>query len=190
MNALQPLPVGQRPSVPASLTFSGRFTRSPYCGTLYEAEMSVLPLHKPSEFRHVQDFEQRTSTPVLLSPSQRYRFLSELIAGVTQAVPQLTLSLVRLGAPDYKTQLPRRLLQPDVLLSHDPWLFLPSLAANENKCTLVVWQELLTDSVEPGDNRLSLTLLGESGTDAFLHYIDTAPLLSALGDRRIESAVP
>jgi hypothetical protein len=189
MNALQPLPVVQRSYAPASLTISGRFTRSPYSGILYEAEMSVLPLHKPSEFRHVQDFEQQT-TPVLLSPSQRYRFLADLISGVTQAVPQLTLSLVRLGAPDYKTQLPRRLLQPDVLLSHDPWLFLASLAANEDDCTLVVWQELLTDSVEPGENRLSLTLLGDSGTEAFLHFIDTSPLLSALGDRRIESAIP
>jgi hypothetical protein len=161
-------------------TLRGRFERSPFHGELSAAEMSMLPLHKPSEFWHVSDFEHISDVPVILSPSQRYRFLADLVDGLVVAIPSLRLSLIRLGAPDYRTQLPRRLLQADVLLSHDPWLFVPALDLAAKGCVAVIWQELRTDSVEPGDNGLAITIFGPDGSAGLPAFAVSNPLLAEL----------
>ena len=166
-------------------TLRGRFERSPFHGELYGAELSVLPLHKPSEFRHVNDFEQISNIPVILSPSQRYRLLADLVDGLVAAMPALRLCLVRLGAPDYRTQLPQRLLQAGVLLVHDPWLFLAALDLTAQDCVAVIWQELRTDSVEPGDNGMAITLIGAAGTEGLPTFAASSPLLVQLCHREL-----
>lgn len=166
-------------------TLRGRFERSPFHGELCAAEMSMLPLHKPSEFRHVADFEYISDVPVMLAPSQRYRMLAELVDGLVEAIPSLRLSLIRLGAPDYRTQLPRRLLQADVLLSHNPRLFVSALDLAAPGCVALIWQELRTDSVEPGDNGLTITIFGADGSEGLPAFATSSPLLAGLAHREI-----
>jgi hypothetical protein len=175
----------QMQTVPAT-TLRGRFERSPFHGELCVAELSMLPLHKPSEYRHVSDFEHVSGVPVILSPGQRYRFLAELLDGLVEAIPSIRLCLVRLGAPDYRTQLPRRLLQADTLLSHDPWLFVPALDLTADGCVAVIWQDLRTDSVEPGENSLCITVFGAEVTENLQAFAASSPLLAELADRELE----
>jgi hypothetical protein len=80
-------PGSPNPKRVPTATLRGRFERSPFQGELCGAELSVLPLHKPSEFRHVNDFEQSSTAPVILSPSQRYRLLADLVDGLVAAIP-------------------------------------------------------------------------------------------------------
>jgi hypothetical protein len=150
---------------------SGHLVRSPFAGALQQAELGMLVLSDPSEFREHANAEQHGQAPILLSPGQRYAWLAALVRGARERIPYLSTVLVRLTAPDFLVQLPADLLAADVLLVNDAAELVPRLVARGCKGIMVIDHQLRVDGFECGDNRLTLTVYGEHLIADFIDYI-------------------
>jgi hypothetical protein len=149
---------------------SGRLSRSPYSGTTYEAELTPWPLAHAHEYRSVGVFEKPSQEPVLLSPSQRDRWLGQIVSAARQQMPWLTLTVIRMGGP--QAQLPALLLDKDVLLTHEPEASVARVLACGRREVLEIWHDIRTDGVEEGENRLVLTLHATERASAFVDFLN------------------
>lgn len=162
---------------------SGVYRRSPLAGAFVPAELECVPMTQPQEYAQASLFERPCAAPVLVSLSQRYQILAELVRGLRAHVGQPGCMLVRLYGPDFNVALPAELLEADVLLVHDPLAALPSVLAAGRDNIVLIEQSLRADGVEQGDNALAITLLrpaDASSAAAFRQWSAQAPLLRAL----------
>ncbi len=180
------------PRWPAGATgwcLSGMYRRSPLAGSYYPAELDCVPLTRPSEYAQGALMETPAEAPVLVSLSQRYRILGELVCGLREYVPGLGCVLVSVYGPDFNVPVPAALLAADVLLVHDPLAALPAvLAAGKTNIAAIV-QDLRADGHEQGGNRLSVALLNpepaQGQSEAFAAWTKSSALLQALSEVRL-----
>jgi hypothetical protein len=170
----------------------GVYRRSPLAGSYYPAELDYVPMTRPAEYAQGALFEQVGATPpapVLVSLSQRYRILAELVRGLRAGIPGLSCVLVRVYGPDFNIALPADLLAADVLLVHDPVEALPSVLAAGRRNVAVIQQDLRADGPERGANTLTVALV-QPDPDAALRFqawVRECPLLQALEELRVEA---
>lgn len=169
---------------------SGVYRHSPLAGSYYPAELDCVPMTRPHEYAQGLLFEQPCAAPVLVSPSQRYQILAELLRGLRAHVPELSCALVSLYGPDFNVPLPAALLAADVLLVHDPMEALPSVLAAGHANVVVIQQDLRTDGPEHGHNRLAVSLWragpAEPAAARLRAWMDGCRLLRALSEPRLE----
>jgi hypothetical protein len=169
---------------------SGAFQRSPLAGTYFRTEMEWAPLTRAREYAQFALFERPSDAPVLLSVTQRHRLLADLVCGLYSHVGGLSCALVRTYGPDFNVQLPSRLLEPDVLLVHDPLEVLPLLLEAGHSNIAVIQHDLRADGMDRGGNVLSVSLLKPepelAQVQRFAEWVNVNPLLGALSEARLE----
>lgn len=167
---------------------SGVMTRSPMQGTFYKAELAYIPMTRPEEYASIKMFEKPCEAPVLISPSQRYLILTNLVQELRQHVATISLIGVRLYGPDWNVQLPADLLAIDVLLTPAPLDLVDGLRQAGRKDIVIIQHELRADGVEQGDNKLAVWLLAPSaeGLNGFLRFSQSNACLRSLSDFTIE----
>lgn len=172
------------------LRVSGVYRRSPLAGSYYPAELDCVPMTRPHEYAQGLLFEQPCAAPVLVSPSQRYQLLAELLRGLRVHVPGLSCALVSLYGPDFNVPLPAELLAADVLLVHDPMEALPAVLAAGHANVVVIQQDLRTDGPEHGHNRLAVSLWrpepAEQAAAWLRAWMNGCRMLRALSEPRLE----
>ncbi len=180
------------PRWPAGATgwcLSGTYRKSPLAGTYAPAELQCVPMTRPCEYAQAALMEAPMAAPVLVSPSQRYRVLAELVRDLRQRVPGLSCVLVRVYGPDFNVPLPADLLAADVLLVHDPFAALQAVLAAGATNVAVIDQDLRADGPERGQNELAIALLNPQPADAtqttLAAWHDASPLLRVLTDARV-----
>ena len=179
--------IGARELWPVGAMAAGIMVRSPSHGQAYRAELGVMPLYEAREFMNAVDFENDSTAPVLLSPTQRYALLADLVYAARHEIVDLSTIVVRLCGADFMIQLPSELLGEDVILTHDPDKMLPMLARSGREGVLLLWQSLRTDGYEVGTNEIRLTILGARSTPSFFEFVRNNEVLSSLEDLEVVS---
>jgi hypothetical protein len=164
----------------SSLRYSGRFERSPFAGSIYAAELMHLPRSKPQEYVNSIVFEREATAPVLVSCTQHYQVLLELVRGAKQFLPHVSLIVVRITAPNFAVPVPPDLLATDVLLAHDPTAVAVRVRAGGRSNVLTIEDTLRRDGHEVGDNEVSLTIYGADDFPAFIAFVRSIALLRGL----------
>jgi hypothetical protein len=164
----------------SSLRYSGRFERSPFAGTIYAAELMNLPRSKPQEYLNSIVFERESAAPVLVSCTQHYQVLLELVRGAKQFLPQVSLIVVRITAPNFAVPVPPDLLATDVLLAHDPTAIAVRVREGGRSNVLTIEDTLRRDGHEIGDNEVSLTIYGADDLPAFIAFARSIAMLRGL----------
>jgi hypothetical protein len=179
------------PSGTTGWRISGWYRRSPLAGSYCAAELECVPMTRAHEYAQGALMEQPAQAPVLVSPSQRYRILADLVCGLRANVPGLGCLLVRVYGPDFNVPLPADLLAADVLLVHDPLAALPVVLSARATNIALIDHDLRADGPERGSNRMSVALLqpdpAETVAPIFAHWVRSNPMLQALSRTRFES---
>lgn len=169
------VPARSDPAV-AGWRFSRRLQRSPFAGELYAAELASLPTLLPHEYAQLADLELCCAEPVLLSWSQHYRLLAELVGLARTHWDAPSLLLVQHHAPNHIMPLPAELVAADVLLSHDPASLARQLRRSGATRLVVIEDELRRDGHETGRNVVSVSAYGMAGAPALLNLLRASPL--------------
>lgn len=162
----------------AAARMKGRLVRSPFCGRPYEAELKMWPLRRPHEYASIATFENACETPILVSPSQRDRWLVEVLRAAREHIPLITLIVVRMGGP--QAQLPAELLDESVFLTHEPAPSITRVLASGQTDVMEVWHDIRTDGIDEGDNRVVITVFGPRSVPGFIEFVGAAAPLAAL----------
>jgi hypothetical protein len=166
----------------SSLRYSGRFVQSPFAGSLYAAELMTLPRVTPKEYASSLVFERVPVAPVLVSCSQHYRLLAELLRSARQYLPRMSLAIVRVGAPNFAVPVPPDLLAGDVFLAHDPTAMALRVRAAGRANVLTIEDTLRRDGHEVGANEFAVTIYGADDLPGFIAFARSTPLLRDLVD--------
>ena len=181
--------IAHGPTDAAGWCLSGTYRKSPLAGTYALAELECVPMTRPHEYAQAALMEEPVLAPVLVSPSQRYRILAELLRDLRLRVPGLSCVLVRVFGPDFNVPLPADLLAADVLLVHDPLAALPAVLSSGAANVAVIDQDLRADGPERGHNQLTILLMNPQPAAAaqatLSAWLETSPLLRALDDARV-----
>lgn len=170
-----------RPSTGPSRTAvsaSGRLVRSPFAGRAYASELKRWPLDRPHEYTSMTVFEKACQAPIMLSPGQRNQWLVQLLAAARDFVPALSLTVIRMGGA--QGQLPRELLDESVLLVHEPRPATLRALGSSLLAVMEIWQDIRTDGIVEGENRVVITLFSTEPVPGFLEFVLHAPPLAAL----------
>ena len=162
----------------AAVSVSGRLVRSPFAGRAYESELKRWPLDRPHEYMSMTMFEKACQAPILLSPGQRNQWLAQVLAAAREYVPALSLTVIRIGGP--QGQLPRELLDESVFLTHEPRPATLRALGSNHPAVMEIWQDIRTDGIVEGENRVVLTLFSAESVPDFLEFVRHAPPLAAL----------
>ncbi len=162
----------------AGVQIECRLVRSPYAGEVYESELFMWPVSEAREYRGLTMFETDNTLPILLSPSQRDRWLAELITAARRRLPGLRLTVLRMGGA--MAQLPAELLNQSVLLTHDPEPAAKRALSSGCAAVLSIWQDLRTDGIDDGENRMVMTVQGSNCAADFIRFVRDEPLCSSL----------
>ncbi|KQP41146.1 hypothetical protein ASF44_30355 [Pseudorhodoferax sp. Leaf274] len=173
------------------MQISGELSGSPFPGACHEAQLGVMPLVRPHEYAEAMRFERPSRAPVLLSPSQRYLLLKNLVIEMRRSLPEISVFGVRLFGPDFNVQLPRELLSADVFITHAPLDLLPTLLESGTRNIVLIHHGLRADPIEQGDNELVIWLLASgpelrAGVETFLRESE---VLRVLGNLRLRSVL-
>jgi hypothetical protein len=160
-----------RSSAVDGLRMSGRLCRSPFAGSLYGAELMTIARREPREYSATTDFEREHDAPVLLSCSQHYRLLGELIGAARSHIAGLELMIVQMPASNFVTPLPPELLADDVFLVHDPKPLAARVKANDHSRILTIEDSLRRDSYEVGMNEVSLAIHDSNAIADFAAFL-------------------
>jgi hypothetical protein len=166
----------------SGLRYGGRFMRSPFAGSLYPAELMTLSRMTPKEYVASIVFEHMPAAPVLVSCSQHYALLAELVRDARRALPRISLAIVRVGAPNFAVPVPPDLLANDVLLAHDPTAMAVRVRAAGRANVLTIEDTLRRDGYEVGGNEISLTIYGADDLPAFVAFVRASRSLRGLAD--------
>lgn len=161
-----------------AVSVSGRLVRSPFAGRAHESELKRWPLDQPHEYTSMTVFEQTCKAPILLSPGQRNQWLVQVLAAAREYVPALSLTVIRMGGP--QGQLLRDLLDEAVFLIHEPRPATLRALGSNHPAVMEIWQDIRTDGIVEGENRVVITLFSAESAPGFLEFVRHAPPLAAL----------
>jgi hypothetical protein len=83
-----------------------------------------------------------------------------------------------MGGP--QGQLPRDLLDESVFLTHEPRPATMRALGSNHKTVMEIWQDIRTDGIVEGENRVVITLFSGESAPGFLEFVRHAPPLAAL----------
>jgi hypothetical protein len=165
-----------------NLRFRTRLVRSPFHGTLYESELTSQRALQPAEFGWCETLDTSACAPVLLSWSQHYKLLAQLVRLARAHIPDDPLLLLRHHAPNHVIPLPPELLAADVLLTDEPGIALAALHADDTRSVLTIEDDLRRDGCETGTNSVVLTLYRAPDEHCFAEFLRTTPFGVAAND--------
>ena len=182
----QPLGIGG-PAPLRGLCLRTVIRRAPYAGSACKSELDVIPLTKAHEYESLRRFERPGQAPVLVSPSQRYRLVSQVLAGVRAQVAELGPIAIRLSGSDFNVQLGPELLAADVLLCEWPLEIVPVLVRARHRNIVAICQDLRADGLDLGNNALDVFLFAATpaAEAQFRRLCETDALLSRIRQRRM-----
>jgi hypothetical protein len=142
--------------------------------------LGTLPFSAPHEYSAASSVEEYCSVPVLLSPSQRYTLLTELITTARKEIGGLKAILLRLCGPDFQLSLPVELLARDVLLTYDPDALVSRLNKVHAGGVLTIWQDLRVDTCAAGTNEISVAIHDEDHIPQFMRFLKASTTIASL----------
>lgn len=172
-------------TMPRRYRFHGTVALSPFCDKVYRAELRVVRLITESDFRNMAAFEHEHRVPVLVSYSQHYEILRDIVITGKRMLPLLEYIIVRYRSP-YLVRLPGELLHAQVLLVDDPEPVVRRLLWAGTGEVLRVWDGLRRDSIERGTNKIEMTLYTRNYSRAdFRRFLDATIVWRSMTARAI-----
>jgi len=166
------------------LRFSARLSRNPEAGSFQRADSWFSRLACEREYDLFTSLEPAECGRVLISRSQHYRLLGELVADTSRAFPSATCIVVRFLEPTLLS-IPLPLLDPRVMLAHDA----RSVVAlhqplARDALILTIEDRFRRDNSELNDDSIEICAWGHCGVSAFERYVRATRLFAALADIR------